>query len=738
MTHYFFSSGNRFCTAGGMMKSLTVSLVTAAPVLIWATASLAASSIEEEDLAQIYGSEEMVSIATGTRQPVRKAPAVASVVTAADIKAMGATDIDEVLETVPGLHVARSNSGYNPIYTFRGIHSAFNPQVLVLVNGIPISNSFAGDRGQIWGGMPIQSIARIEVVRGPGSAVYGADAFAGVINIITKTKQDIEGTEVGGRVGSFDTYEGWALHGGEWAGFDVAASVEYHTSAGQKSIIESDLQSQLDQALGTHASLAPGPVNLSRDNLDARLDLSRDHWRFRGGLQHRSNFGNGAGVAQALDSTNRYGSDRWNADLTYQNAEFADNWEVTGQLSYLNTSQIVERNLTLFPPGARLPIGANGQIDFANPVGLVAFPNGYIGNPENWERHARGNLSAIYNGFENHILRFGAGINYDSIYKVKVSQNFGVDPATGTPIPFMPGVPLIDVSGTSSTFLPTKDRKDFFFFVQDQWKFAKDWALTGGVRYDRYSDFGETVNPRAALVWETRYDLTTKFMYGSAFRAPNFAELYATNNPAQLGNSGLKPETMDTIELAFDYRPHDKLRLGLNVFNYWWKDIIRYVPDTSAPSSTAQNTGTQTGYGGELEAEWKALDNLKLAGSYSYQKSTDNAAQQDAGYAPHHQVYLRTIWEFVPDWQFTPQAKWIIGRERAAGDNRPAIDDYTLVDLTLRRKNIHDHFEVAFSVRNLFDVDAREPSLTGNPTAAIPNDLPLAGRSFYGEIRVNF
>jgi iron complex outermembrane receptor protein len=256
---------------------------------------------------------------------------------------------------------------------------------------------------------------------------------------------------------------------------------------------------------------------------------------------------------------------------------------VAGQLSYLNTSQVIERNLTLFPAGTRLPIGANGQIDFANPVALVTFPNGYIGNPENWERHARGNLSAVYKGFDNHTLRFGAGFNYDSLYKVKVSQNFGLDPATGNPIPFMPDLPLIDVSGTASTYLPTKDRKDAFFFVQDQWQFAKDWALTGGVRYDKYSDFGETVNPRAALVWEPRYDLTTKLIYGSAFRAPSFGEQYVLNNPATLGNPNLKPETLDSIELAFDYRPIDTLRLGLNVFNYWWKDIIRYVPDTEHP-----------------------------------------------------------------------------------------------------------------------------------------------------------
>lgn len=707
----------------------------ALPVLVHAGDELLS---EEEELALAYGDKATVSIATGVEQPLRKAPSVASIITAADIKAMGATDLDEVLETVPGLHVARSNIGYNPVYTFRGIHSGLNPQVLVLINGIPITNSYQGDRSQIWGGMPVQAISRVEVVRGPGSALYGADAFAGVINITTKTKQDIAGTEVGGRVGSYDTYDGWALHGGEWAGFDVAAAVEYHKTHGPDSIVDSDLQSQLDRALGTQASLAPGPVNLMRDNLDARLDLSRDHWRFRGGLQHRSNWGNGAGVAQALDPINRYESDRWNADLTYDNKEFAEGWELTGQISYFDTSQVVQRNLTLLPPGTRLPIGANGQIDFATPTGLLTFPNGYIGNPEVWERHTRANLSAVYRGFSDHTVRFGAGFNYDNLYRAHESKNFGMDPVTGNSIPVLPGSKVVDVSGTSLAFMLPHDRKDGFFFVQDEWKLARDWTLTGGARYDYYSDFGETLNPRGALVWDLRYDLTAKLMYGSAFRAPSFAEMYAANNPVTLGNAQLKPETLDSIELAFDYRPRNDLRLGWNVFHYWWKDIIRYVPDAGGASSTAQNTGRQEGTGTELEAEWKADDSLKLTGNYSVQYSSDETNDHDAGYAPHHQVYLRANWDFLPDWQFVPQAKWIIGRDRAVGDSRPRISDYTWVDLTLRRKNLLDHMEVAFSIRNLLDADAREPSLAGTPAAAIPYDLPLAGRSFFGEVRFNF
>jgi iron complex outermembrane receptor protein len=694
-------------------------------------------SEDEKALLQMYGNQEMISIATGGKQPVGKAPAVASVITAEDIKAMGATDLDEVLESVPGLHVAASTTSYNPIYTIRGVYSNYNPQVLVLINGISISNLFVGDRNRVWGGMAVQAISRIEVVRGPGSALYGADAFAGVINIITKTKQDIRGTEVGGRVGSFDTYDGWALHGGEWAGFDVAAMLEYHDTQGQKGIVDADNQTGFDKLFGTSASRAPGPVNLQRQNIDARLDLSREHWRFRTGLQSRGNRGSGISVAQTLDPINRSSSDRWNVDLTYDNPHFAEDWAVKTQWSYFDTSQEQDENLTLFPPGARLPIAANGQIGVP-PVGIITFPQGYIGNPEVFERHARFNTSALYSGFSGHALRFGAGFNYGNLYKTQATQNFGLNPASGDPIPLTPNFSLVDVTGTPFNFMQPQDRKNYFAFVQDEWKFANDWALTAGARYDNYSDFGNTVNPRGALVWETRYDLTTKLMYGSAFRAPSFTEMYIVNNPSALGNPSLKPETMDTLELAFDYRPRDKLRLGLNIFNYWWKDLIRFVPDAGRPSATAQNTGTQTGYGTELEAEWQALDTLKLLGNYSFQKSQDEALNHDAGYAPHHMVYLRANWEFLPNWQITPQAKWVVGRGRTDNDPRPPVGDYTWVDMTLRRKQLLEHWEVAFSVRNLFDVNARDPSLMGRTAAAIPNDLPLAGRSFFGEIRFNF
>ncbi|MDX1250766.1 MAG: TonB-dependent receptor plug domain-containing protein [Gammaproteobacteria bacterium] len=319
----------------------------------WLCAALAAghacAATDEEELARIYGGEEMIELATGGRQALNRAPSIASVITAAEIRAMGATDLDQILAAVPGLHVSYSPLGYNPIYVMRGIVSDFNPQMLVLVNGIPATNMYLGDRGQGWGGMAVNNIARIEVIRGPGSALYGADAFAGTINIVTKTAQDIRGTEAGARAGSFNSREAWLLRGGRWGGFDAALSLEWRATDGQRRTIDADAQSFYDAQFNTRASLVPGPVNARRDAVEARLDLSRNDWRLRLGYQGRRDLGTGGGYGQALDPQGRGDSNRINADLTYDKQGFSDNWDVSAQLSYFDVS--TKYDLTLFPPG---------------------------------------------------------------------------------------------------------------------------------------------------------------------------------------------------------------------------------------------------------------------------------------------------------------------------------------------------------------------------------------------------
>lgn len=676
------------------------------------------------------GKVRITTIASGTETPLDKAAAIATVITADDIAAMGATDIDQALETVPGLHVGRGDQIAAPKFYIRGITSSYNAQTLVLINGIPITSLFTGNRSNVWSGMPVKSVARIEVIRGPGSALYGADAFSGVINIITKTGQDIRDsnggndqphTIAGARAGSFDTQSVWMEHGGRYGGFDVGLTLEAETTNGWKALVQADQQTALDTVYGAGGapavSLAPGPINMGKDMLDARLDVVHGHSRFRSGFQGRYHLGTGLGTAQTLDPQGELLSQRVNADYTYTRNDLTPDWGLEARSSYYRGTMQVTEDMVLFPKGA-----------FGG-----AFPNGFIGNPEFKEENARFDLSGLYKGWDTHRVRLGTGFYWGDMYEVTEAKNFTVafNPRPGG---------LEDVSDTAETFLPEAQRTNTYAFIQDEWKLADKWQLTTGVRYDHYSDFGDSTNPRLALVWATNDKMTTRLLYGSAFRAPALVESAAASNPVALGNPNLNPEKIDTYELAFSHHAAADLLYTANLFYYQIKDMINFVPGGGGVTQ-AQNVGRRTGKGIELEMDYTVIPDLRLLMNYSYQKSTDQNTKADVGEAPGQDAYGRSEWTFAPFWRLDTQVTWIGKQKRAAGDARPALDAYTTVDITLRRKQLWNSLSVALSVRNLLDEDVREPS--PGPIAPLtvphfPQDLPMAGRSVYGEISYSF
>ncbi|MBK6289180.1 MAG: TonB-dependent receptor [Gammaproteobacteria bacterium] len=703
---------------------------------------LAASS--EEDLLLSFGEEEFVSIATGQKQLIAKAPAVASVITAEDIETLGASTLEEVLETVPGVHVSLSSTYLSPIYSIRGIYTDKNPQVLMLVNGVPLTNAHFGDRGGR-SSFPVRDIARIEVIRGPGSAVYGADALAGVINVITKSADQIDGTEFGVRAGSFDTTEGWLLNGTQWGELEVAFSLQaLSTDGDDRRRVGSDAQSVFDAvAAGFFApvSRAPGPLETGNpEAIDLRLDLKYRDLQLRAWNWRQDNTGVGPGLALALDPKGGADGDNYLFDLSYLIPDLAPDTTLELRAAYMDIN--IKTEQTLFPAGAVLPIGDDGNLNISQ-FSLVRFSDGYIGNPEFYEEHTRLDAILNWNALEKHNIRVAAGYNQQQ-ESGRETKNFGLgvldvpNRSCTLALCVVDGT-LSNVSNTPYVFIEDQDRDVWYASLQDQWQIANDWNLTAGVRYDDYSDFGSTVNPRLALVWDTGTDLTTKLLYGRAFRAPSFAELFVINNPVALGNPDLDPEISNTYELALDYRASFDLRFGFNVFYYDIDDLIKFVPGANG-AQVAQNVGQQEGSGFELETEWKPRENLRVIANYAFQKSEDATLNEDAARAPEQQAYLRADWRLRQNWSLTGELHWVAQRNREPADPRDDIDDFTLVNLNLERRNLMERLDLGLRVRNLFDQNASEPS----PTEAvpggslIPDDFPLEGRSVYLTARLRF
>lgn len=682
---------------------------------------------QEEDY---YRTDRLLLTATGTFKPIYRAPAVADVITAEDMENAGTRTLYEALELVTGIHVGVSpKNGMTPIISLRGIHTSVNPQVLLMMNGIPISSLYTGARSFLF--LPVVGIARIEVVRGPGSAVYGADAFSATVNIITKDGKDLEGSVAGAGAGSFDSHWAWAQTASTRGHFEYFVNVEYMKTRGDKKrVIDSDLQSAMDGLFATSASLAPGTIDTSQEVVNANISLAKDNWTFRAwGITEDA--GTSDGVTNTLSASSKVEADQYLLDLAYRNTGLLSELDFNLRLYHMYYEQ--DAFLQLFPQNALLPIGVDGNIDFNAPVGLVLFPDGVYGQPVQKDRQSGIDLTMLYEGLRSHRFRLGTGFK-DLREETEEYKNFG--PGTpldgGAPPPVQDGT-LTDVSDTPFCYMEKQHRRLWYASLQDEWSFARKWELTTGVRFDSYSDFGDTVNPRIALVWDARPDLTTKLLYGKAFRAPSASELYVRNNPSNLGNPNLKPETIQTGEFVLDYQPFKQLRVVCNTYYYGVKDLIELVQNPGETTLTSQNAKNQVGYGFELEADWEITPNLLLRASYARQRARDKDTKMLVPDAPQEKILLNPRWQFLPGWSIDAQLHVIADRPRNADDPRTEIKNYQLVNLILRKKDAIGSWNLALAVRNLFQEDVREPA-----TANIPNDYPMEGRSIYGELQVRF
>lgn len=146
----------------------------------------------------------IVISATKRAQPITQAPSSISVITADEIRRSSATSIADLLRRVPGLDVMRISPSDANI-SARGFNEPSNNDMLLLIDGRSAYVDFFGI--VVWDDLPIvlEEIERIEIIRGPGSALYGANAFSGVINIITKSPEQLEGTTVSATAGEYDT-----------------------------------------------------------------------------------------------------------------------------------------------------------------------------------------------------------------------------------------------------------------------------------------------------------------------------------------------------------------------------------------------------------------------------------------------------------------------------------------------------------------------------------------------------
>ena len=646
-------------------------------IVIFLFISSIATAQIEDDLISLYDEDELITIATGTAKEVRFAPSVATVITENDIKNSGARFLDDVLEMVPGMHVGKGSNRQNAIYSLRGIHTDENPQVLLLIDGIDTAQLFNSSRIYNYR-LPVANISRVEVIRGPGSAVYGADAFAGVINVITKKPSETDTKIIGGRFGSFGSDDLWFLGGAKFENFNIDLALEYSNSDGDDGrIVNSD-------AFGGR-----GPLSSHYEFFNTRLSISNEERRLTLSSYNLVSAGLGSGGAEVLDPDGRDKANAFKAHYLQNFNDLVQDWRFNVSLS----GGIVDQKpkFIIYPKGTTI-----NSPPFPSTL-AGTYAEGVLGEPSTKDSTYKIEISSIFDGFANHSVRISVGYEHQKIEAAE-TKNFHYNQLlndAGNPIftendgitnIFRAGN-MVPVTGTEAVFLPNKKRTISFFSLQDEWQIANDWSLTAGLRYDDYNDFGSSLNPRLALVWAADYNKTVKFLYGRAFRAPSFAELEVDNNPALFGNPDLDPEIIDTYEIAFQYVGSENLKTNFNIFYYEIEDLIDYELNLARGGLEAENLFNQYGHGLEWELDWKINSNWSTKTNFSWQQSKQ--AGWTVADAPKQQIYSLLMYNDPnSDWNFSLVGTKVLGRdrsgvERSSVNGRNKVDDYSTINLIL-------------------------------------------------------
>lgn len=642
-------------------------------------------SEDEYRLMDSMSFEELLEtdVSTGVPMKQRFVPSITSILTSEEIVKSGARTLHEVLEQVPGLHIYPSDLDLmSEKISIRGIQTGFSPQVLFLMDGVSLNDLLNGHPGFVFK-MPISIIHRIEVIRGPGSAMHGADAFSGVVNIISKKHEDII-DQIGVRYGSFSTWEAWTNQSVHTETFSLGLSLSLMKSEGDEGrIVEQD------------DALASGPVSTRYDTAYLHADISYKDIAVNLLVERSRDLGVGAGHLHILDQRGYIDRDKVLTDIQHTGNDWLKDSVVKTKayFSYLDSQ--------------------------ANYYPRNSWQEG---KPYAKEYMAGLSSNAIYRGLDKHALNVGVGYKYAKLDPSQV-KNFNNGGFNGT---------LTDVTDDPNlTYMLEHTRTNIYVSLQDIYAIDDELDFTAGVRYDYYDDFRSAFNPRLALVWHQHNNLTIKAMYGRAFRAPSFGELYEINNPKLVGNRDLKPETIDTYEIAINHR--EKLHTRVNIFYYQAKDLIDYVYDPLTLKSYAKNVKDQTGYGAELELEYGLSDSIGLRGNYAYQHSKDSDTKERVANAPVHQAFAQIEYKPSRYWNTNVQYFYIGKRYRESTDPRDPVDADSLVNLTIERRDIFKGLDALVSARNLFDTDYREPS-----SISIPNDYPMQGLSLFAELRYKF
>lgn len=676
-----------------------------------AAAAGEAPSLDQLDLEQLL--KVRVDVASQGESTLLDAPAVVSVITADEIRRSGARDLRDVLRTVPGFEPGVRMIGY-PQIGVRGVLTDNSEKVRILLDGLPVNENLEGSGTIVFGDFALENVERIEIIRGPGSALYGTNAFVAVISIRTKGPPAAGwANAVSLRGGSFGTFEGSVRTG--WAGQKLSAALFAHwlDTQGPASPVAVD-------------GLRAAPGNPFYSDLNAGISLAGT-WR-----GHTSEFRRKLTTQLKVE----YGEVAFNGVFVdaRKGGYLSPYWAVN-ERSEAHPYQFQGTLEATFRPGADWTIEPRLYLLHYRADNLWNAPEGYSapdgqGGVTTWTagRFDRNDATQETRGAEvranwtphpAHRLTAGLGFEQQALFRLVQTVNVpgeGPERTVDAP-PLMPNV----TRGVLSAYL------------QEQWTALPTLVLTGGLRLDRFDDAGTSLVPRIAAVWRPAPPLTLKLLYGEAFRAPTFVEsyLYAVGGFLR-GRADNRPETLRTAEVEACVRFGDLALARVAGFYTRIANLLRFVPvDGHLEYQNTPGTAVVAG----LEAEVKLTLSRAVAAAFnvSGERSEDQATGQPLAGTSSKRGSASLDLTPLPGLTLHLEGVAVGPRARTPGDARPELGGYLVTNVAVTWAPTAE-LELAATAHNLFGADQRFADVNG----PLPGDFPQEGRNLQLGLRSRF
>lgn len=600
----------------------------------------------------MFGNLPVVEAASLHAQTLEEAPANVTVVTEADIRKYGYRTLGEVLASARGFFV-ESDRIYQYVGT-RGLSRLgdYNTRFLVMLNGHPLTEQVYNSNGSFGQdlGIDMDLVARVEIIRGPTSALYGSNGILANINIVTKSPVDFDRLRVTTETGSFgEKKAGFAssLYLGGGANLLVSASVFNNGGASLRFPGVDSEVTGVDGEKGYHTF----------------ANLIWRNWTFTALFSNREKQPPVPwGTAAAMFQRGNKVSD-------------SQDYLLAGHRSNLGPGKLFLQlyyDQYKYDDRFYLPLDSPGSFQ---DLRSLARGNS-VGSQLSWQTELRG------------IGELTLGTQVDGQLR-NLQQDYYVYPVAER---------LTYISHPNLTAAG---------FVQQQWKVSRVLTLYGGVRLDRSINFSGSLSPRLAAVYQPSAKTVYKLVYGRPFRNPSeFEEYYTDGGISFLPNPNLRPETAQTAELSVERKLRPNISLIVNAYDYRIDHMIEanFLP---GDVQRFENAGRYLSRGVELEIGGKARG-VEAAASYSYQHVWESTDPTQTNNVP------QSLGKFHAAMPLARERVWLSCAFQYMSRRATLADDWTrpvaLGDVTLSTRRLHSDFDFVVGIRNLANWHYSDPS----------------------------